>query len=381
MDAHNQTSINPDTATSNGIDDSRQAVGRPEHFPLVQSPHMTRLTDQQSKRLSTNLRNTVVCVTGGAGFIGGHLVDALIELGARVTVIDNLANSNASHIASIVDSHPEQIRFVQGSILDPISLSSAVEGAKYVFHLAALGSVPKSVEDPARTWVVNATGTMRVLTAAQKAGAARVIYSASSSAYGDNPALPKIETQAPEPESPYAASKLAGESLCRSWSTCYGIDTACLRYFNIFGPRQAADSAYAAVIPAFLDRYLNNQSPTIFGDGTQTRDFTHVSNAVYANLLAAAQDSPVAGEVFNIGAGQRTSVNDLASSLAKLVGVSGINPDLKPERTGEVRDSVADISKAEQALGYTPITSLDEGLKSTAEWYRNNHQAAGSSQQ
>jgi UDP-N-acetylglucosamine/UDP-N-acetyl-alpha-D-glucosaminouronate 4-epimerase len=322
----------------------------------------------------SKLRNTVVCVTGGAGFIGGHLTDALVKLGARVTVIDDLSNSDASHIATLIDSNPEQIRFIQGSILDPISLGSAVEGAQSVFHLAALGSVPKSVVDPARTWVVNATGTMRVLSAAQKAGASRVIYSASSSAYGDNPALPKQETQAPEPESPYAAAKLAGESLCRSWATCYGIDTACLRYFNIFGPRQAADSAYAAVIPAFLKCYLNNQSPTIFGDGNQTRDFTHVSNAVYANLLAAACESPVGGEVFNIGAGRQTSVNQLAQDLQSQLAIESIKPDYQPERVGEVRDSYADISKAETVLGFKPVTTLEEGIASTTNWYKDQHE-------
>jgi len=341
---------------------------------------MTRLTDTQSEPLRKKLNNTVVTVTGGAGFIGGHLVDALIDLGARITVIDDLSNSNASHISSQIEANPEQLRFIQGSILDPISLGAAVEGARYVFHLAALGSVPKSVEDPARTWVVNATGTMRVLTAAQKAGATRVIYSASSSAYGDNPALPKQETQAPEPESPYAAAKLAGESLCRSWATCYGIDTACLRYFNIFGPRQAADSAYAAVVPAFLNCYLNNQSPTIFGDGGQTRDFTHVTNAVYANLVAAINDAPMKGEVFNIGAGKQTSINQLAASLKNLLQIQGLDPVYQPERIGEVRDSVADISKGQSILGYQPVTTLEEGLKSTATWYRDQHQAAKSSQ-
>ncbi len=335
---------------------------------------MTWLTDQQSEPLKAKLANTLVCVTGGAGFIGGHLIDALIELGAKITVIDDLSNSNPSHIASLMDSHPEQLRFIQGSILDPISMAAAVEGARFVFHLAALGSVPKSVEDPARTWVVNATGTMRVLSAAQEAGATRVIYSASSSAYGDNPTLPKQESQAPEPESPYAAAKLAGESLCRSWASCYGIDTACLRYFNIFGPRQAADSAYAAVVPAFLKSYLNSQSPTIFGSGHQTRDFTHVTNAVYANLLAAANDSPLKGQTFNIGAGQQTSINQLATILKEHLGLSGLDPAHHPERIGEVRDSVADISHATQTLNYKPITTLQDGLKTTAHWYRDQNQ-------
>ena len=335
--------------------------------------HMTWLNEKQSQHLSPKLRNTLVCVTGGAGFIGGHLIDALLQLGTRITVIDDLSNSDPSQIATQIESHPEQLRFIQGSILDPISLGAAVEGARFVFHLAALGSVPKSVEDPARTWVVNATGTMRVLSAAHKAGAERLIYSASSSAYGDNPTLPKLESQAPEPESPYAAAKLAGESLCRSWSTCYGLDTACLRYFNIFGPRQAADSTYAAVVPAFLDRYLNNQAPTIFGDGGQTRDFTHVSNAIYANLLAATNDSPLKGDVFNIGAGIQTSINQLATSFKDLLNITALDATHQPERTGEVRHSVADISKATKHLNYQPITTLNDGLAATTNWYQQQH--------
>ncbi|MBL4810160.1 MAG: NAD-dependent epimerase/dehydratase family protein [Phycisphaerales bacterium] len=341
---------------------------------------MTWLTNQHINSFRPVFNDTHVCVTGGAGFIGGHLIDALIDLGTRITVIDDLSNSDASQIASQIEANPEQIRFIQGSILDPIALADAVQNAKFVFHLAALGSVPKSVEDPARTWVVNATGTMRVLTAAQKANATRVIYSASSSAYGDNPTLPKQESQAPEPESPYAAAKLAGESLCRSWANCYGIDTACLRYFNIFGPRQAADSAYAAVVPAFLNCYLNNQSPTIFGDGGQTRDFTHVTNAVYANLIAATKDSPIKGEVFNIGAGQKTSINQLATSLKNILNIQGLDSIYEPERIGEVRDSVADISKGTSAIGYQPVTALEDGLKSTAHWYRDHHQAIQSQQ-
>lgn len=335
-----------------------------------------QLNDSDRNRFRAAFNDTAVCVTGGAGFIGGHLIDALISVGARITVIDNLSNSTAANISAQIESHPDQVRFLQGSILDPISLSAAVEGARFVFHLAALGSVPKSVEDPARTWVVNATGTMRVLSAAQKAGAARMIYSASSSAYGDNPELPKLESMAPEPESPYAAAKLAGESLCRSWSSCYNLDTACLRYFNIFGPRQAADSAYAAVVPAFLTSFLNNESPTIFGDGGQTRDFTHVTNAVYANLLAASNQSDINGQVLNIGAGQQTSINQLATTFQRLLNTTGNDPVHQPERAGEVRDSVANISKATSTIGYQPITTLDDGLATTAAWYQAQHEHA-----
>ena len=335
-----------------------------EHAPQ----HETLMRALQD-RTGDALRDVGVCVTGGAGFIGGHLCDALIALGARVTIIDDLSNSDTRNIGDLIDRAPERVRFVQGSILDPDALSEAMDGAQRVFHLAALGSVPKSVEQPERTWLVNASGTMRVLRAAQEAGATRVIYSASSSAYGNNPELPKRESMASEPESPYAAAKLAGESLCRSWAKCYGIDTVCLRYFNIFGTRQAADSAYAAVIPAFIKRWVNGEAPTIFGDGGQTRDFTHVSNAVLANLLAATHTGALGGEVVNIGAGVRTSVNELASKIKSRMGIDGLAPEHAPERVGEVRDSVADISRAKQLIGYEPITALDEGLATTVDWY------------
>ena len=316
---------------------------------------------------------TPVLVTGGAGFIGGHLVDALIDLGARVTVIDDLSGSDASHISALLEHHPDRVRFIRGSILDPVAMGAAAEGARFVFHLAAVCSVPRSIEDPARSWVVNATGTMRVLSAAHKGGAARVIYSASSSAYGDAPTLPKSEDMPPDPRSPYAASKLAGEALCRAWSASYGLDTVSLRYFNIFGPRQRADSAYAAVIPAFARALLDGAAPTIFGDGEQTRDFTHVSNAVDANLLAAGASDPLGGEVLNIGAGERTSVNHLAHALPDLLGVEPIKPRHEPERPGDVRDSVARIDAARDRLGYTARTPLGVGLRDTAAWYRDHH--------
>jgi nucleoside-diphosphate-sugar epimerase len=222
---------------------------------------MTRLPTDLVARLRPSLEGRSCCVTGGCGFIGGHLVDALVSLGARVTVIDDLSNSAAAHIASLMDLDPARVRFVHASILERAALDEAMHGSDLTFHLAALGSVPRSVEDPGRTWLVNATGTMRVLESAARAGVERLVYSASSSAYGDNPTLPKHESQATEPMSPYAAAKLAGESLCRSWSACYGLQTCCLRYFNIFGPRQAADSAYAAVVPAFAKALLSGRAP------------------------------------------------------------------------------------------------------------------------
>lgn len=324
-------------------------------------------------RVRPHIQGRRVCVTGGAGFIGGHLVDALISMGAFVSVIDDLSNSSAQQIGSAIDRAPDCVRFIQASVLDPGAMASAVEGAQTVFHLAALGSVPMSIEDPARNWTVNATGTMRVLQAAQNAGVERVVYSASSSAYGNNPALPKLESMAPEPESPYAAAKYGGESLMRTWSACYGLDTISLRYFNIFGTRQAADSAYAAVIPAFVTRYLNGESPTIFGDGEQTRDFTHVSNAVAANLLAAVADKPLGGQVVNIGAGVRTSVNELAAMIAKILGTENIKLDYQPQRVGEVLDSVSSVELAKSVIGYEPATTIEVGLDETVRWYADQY--------
>lgn len=337
------------------------------------TPPLIQLPAQYVDLIRPKMSGRRVCVTGGAGFIGGHILDALISMGAFVTVIDDLSNSSPEHVAGIMDIAPDRVRFLQGSILDPDAMSSALEGAQTVFHLAALGSVPKSVEDPARTWVVNATGTMRVLQAASAAGVERVVYSASSSAYGNNPELPKLESMAPEPESPYAAAKHASESLCRSWSACYGLDTVSLRYFNIFGPRQAADSAYAAVIPAFVTSYLKGESPTIFGDGEQTRDFTHVSNAVAANLLAASTSDSLRGQVINVGAGVRTSVNELASIIAGILSTGGLKPSYEPERVGEVRDSVSSVEMAKRLIGYEPSTTIEVGLDETVNWYADQY--------
>lgn len=311
-----------------------------------------------------------VCVTGGAGFIGSHLVDTLVALGARVSVIDDFSSSDATHVARVIEACPERVRLITGSVLDPVALGAAVEGASVVFHLAAVCSVPRSVEDPARSWVVNATGTMRVLSAAHKAGSRRVVYSASSSAYGDTNELPKTESMVPRPMSPYAASKLAGEALCRAWWASYGIDAVSLRYFNIFGARQSASSAYAAVIPAFADAMLRGERPIIYGDGGQTRDFTHVSNAVYANLLAASSTDDLCGEVLNVGAGEQTSVRSILTRLAGALGVDAPDPVHKDPRVGDVRDSLADISAARESIGYKVVTGTDAGLESAAAWYR-----------
>jgi nucleoside-diphosphate-sugar epimerase len=308
-----------------------------------------------------------VLVTGGAGFIGSHLIENLVALGADVVAIDDLSGGDWANLSGVGDN----VRQITGSILDENAIAEAVAGCDVVFHQAALGSVPRSVNEPLLYHQVNVMGTVSVLEAARAANVRRVVYAASSSAYGDppNPDAPKVETQCPSPLSPYAASKLAGEHAMRAYANCYDLDTACTRYFNIFGPRQNANSAYAAVIAAFAKALLTGQQPTIFGDGEQSRDFTFVHNVVQANLLAARAEAPLQGEVFNVACGQRVSINQLFDRMAKALG----QPDAKPvhveARAGDVRHSLADISKAGQVLGYEPLVMLDAGLAATCDWY------------
>lgn len=329
-----------------------------------------KLPADKVAKLRPFYHDRVVCVTGGAGFIGGHLCDALVSLGARLRVIDDLSNSTLDHLSSLVELDPDSVRVVHGSILDDDALAEAMEGAKTVFHLAAIGSVPRSIEQPHRTWSVNATGTLRVLEAARRVQCERVVFAASSSAYGDAPQLPRVETMAPSPMSPYAVSKLAAEQLLLTWSKCYGLSTVSLRYFNVFGPRQSADSAYAAVVAAFAKALLSGKPPTIFGDGRQTRDMTFVSNAVLATLLAGGSATPFAGEAINVGTGGRVSVLELAERLATLCKAPHLRPVMQPERPGEVKHSQADITRARQLLGYEPVASLEDGLAETVEWFR-----------
>lgn len=325
-----------------------------------------------------------VCVTGGAGFIGGHLVDALSSIGAMITVIDDLSNSDLEHLAGLVDLEPDRIKIVQGSILDDEALKEAVAGedtgpARVIFHLAAMGSVPRSLEQPQRTWSVNATGTLRVLEAARAVKADRLVLASSSSAYGEAAqtgaragpgGTAKVETMLPSPVSPYAASKAAAELLASAWSHSFGMSTISVRYFNVFGPRQPAGSAYAAVVAAFAKSLLAGEPPVIFGDGLQSRDFTYVGNAVLGTLLAGAGERDFRGEVVNIGTGRATTVQELAETMARLLGVPHVQPVHKPARTGDVRESLADISRARQLLGYQPVTDLEEGLGETVEWYK-----------
>jgi nucleoside-diphosphate-sugar epimerase len=329
-----------------------------------------KLPADKVARLRSAYAGKGICVTGGTGFIGGHLVDALVSLGANVRVIDDLSNSTLEHLAGLIELEPERVRFVHGSVLDDEAMTEAVEGCQCIFHLAALGSVPKSIEEPQRTWSVNATGTARVLQAARKAGASRVVFAASSSAYGDQPALPKVETMLPQPLSPYAVSKLAAEQLMSVWAHCYGLSTVSLRYFNIFGPRQSADTAYAAVVAAFAKALLAGEAPVIYGDGTQTRDLTFVNNAVLATLLAAATPAKLSGQVVNVGTGRRVSILDLATMMAQQCGVPHVTPVFRAERPGDVKHSQADIGLARQLLGYEPVTMLEDGLLETVEWFK-----------
>ena len=299
-------------------------------------------------------------VTGGAGFIGSHIADALLRQGWDVTIIDDLSTGRAENIANLLDS----VEFIEKSILDEAALAQALAGAEVVFHQAAVPSVPRSIEEPLLTHEVNATGTLRVALAARAAGVKRIVYASSSSYYGDAKELPKREDMPPNPLSPYALQKFAGERYMVLTHKLFGVETVCLRYFNVFGPRQNPDSEYAAVIPKFIRLLKQGKAPVIFGDGSTTRDFTFISDAVEANLLAAAKPG-VAGEVFNIAGGRQTSLNELVVLIGKTVGNS-LPPEYQPFRLGDILHSLADISKAQKILGFTPRVSLEEGLLRTA---------------
>ena len=304
-------------------------------------------------------------VTGGAGFIGSHLCEALSGLGAAVVALDDLSGGDAANLKSFTS-----VEFVRGSVLDRDTLRRCTARCRYVFHQAALGSVPRSVEQPGLYHDVNTTGTLNVLEAAREAGVRRVMFAASSSAYGDN-GVPWVETMPALPRSPYAATKVAGEALLQAYSASYGLDTASLRYFNIFGPRQNANSAYAAVIAAFAKAIVAGRRPVIYGDGQQSRDFTFVHNVVHANLLAARRREPIGGEVVNVGCGARISVNELADKVARILGRPDLKPDHQPERAGDIKHSFADLGRARSLLGYEPMAGFESGLEQTLAWYRS----------
>jgi nucleoside-diphosphate-sugar epimerase len=296
-------------------------------------------------------------VTGGAGFIGSHLVEHLVGQGQDVVVLDDFSTGKRANIAPFMDS----VELVEGSITDPAVCARALAGADYVLHQAALPSVPRSVKDPVASHAVNATGTLNVLIAARDAKVKRVVYAASSSAYGNTPELPKREDMVARPLSPYAVAKLSGEQYCRAFHASFGVPTVALRYFNVFGPRQDPTSQYAAVVPKFITMALAHEAPTIFGDGNQTRDFTYVANVVRANLLACEAGPDALGEVFNVGCGERISVNDLWKRIRALVGID-VDARHEPSRTGDVRDSLASLDRIHAALGYKPVVDVREGL-------------------
>ena len=311
-----------------------------------------------------------VLVTGGSGFIGSHLVEALLKRGALVRVLDNFATGNRRNLAAVVQRVPmqENLTCIDGDITDGAAVREAVRGVEYILHQAALPSVQRSVEDPLTSNRVNVEGTLNILAAAREAGVKRVIYASSSSVYGDSPQLPKVESMATNPLSPYAVSKLAAEDYCRSFTRVYGLETVSLRYFNVFGPRQDPGSVYAAVIPRFIEALLDSRPPMIYGDGTQSRDFTFIENVVQANLLAL-DASGVAGEAFNIACGESVDLQSVVQLLGEFSNCN-VQPEYQAPRTGDVKHSLADISKAKRMLGYHPSVSFREGLKQTFEYFR-----------
>lgn len=305
-------------------------------------------------------------VTGGAGFIGSHIAEALVKRGERVRVLDNLMTGKRENLAHLTG----KVEFIEADIRDAAATRQAMEGVSIVYHEAAIPSVPRSVAEPQLNHEANVNGTFNVLMAARDAEVKRVIFAASSSAYGDTEVLPKTETMLPTPLSPYAAAKLVGELYCQTFTRVYGLETVALRYFNVFGPRQDPTSPYSGVISKFVTCLLNNQAPTIFGDGEQSRDFTYIANVVDANLRAA-EAPEAAGQVMNLGIGERITLNQLFDELQKIIGTN-LKPDYKETRAGDVRHSLADISRAENLLGYRPLVGLAEGLEYTVDWYREN---------
>jgi nucleoside-diphosphate-sugar epimerase len=303
-------------------------------------------------------------VTGGAGFIGSHLVEGLVARGHPVRVLDDLSTGNAANLHAVRGS----IDFCQGSVTDPAAVTQAARDCEVVYHLAALPSVAKSVEDPLQSHAVTATGALQVLDAARRARVRRLVYAASSSAYGDQPGPVRTENDALIPLSPYAAAKLAGEHCCRCFAAVYGLETVRLRFFNVFGPRQDPKSPYSGVIALFVAAMTQGQAPKIFGDGLQTRDFVYVANVVDA-LLRAADAPSIGGRVYNIGNGQAVTVLDLVRHLNDLL-TTKVKPQYAPPRAGDVRYSQADISLARRELGYEPSVSFVDGLRRTLEWYR-----------
>ncbi len=304
-------------------------------------------------------------ITGGAGFIGSNIVRTLVERGENVRVLDNLSTGKLKNI----EEYLQKIEYIEGDFTDLDIAKKAVEGVDYVIHQGAIPSVPRSIDDPIKTNEANILGTLNMLIASRDAGVKRFVYAASSSAYGDSPIMPKVETMPTAPISPYAIQKLTSEQYCQNFHTLFGLETVCLRYFNVFGPNQDPESVYSAVIPMFIKKMLAGESPVIYGDGTTSRDFTFVDNNVDANLRACVAEKGCGGEVVNIACGYEISLNELMEKINEILGAN-IMPIYKEERKGDVKHSLADISKAKKLLGYEPIVGFEEGLKKTVEFYR-----------
>ncbi|MBX3394540.1 MAG: SDR family oxidoreductase [Phycisphaerae bacterium] len=324
-----------------------------------------------------------VLVTGGGGFIGSHLVEGLVRRGHRVRVLDNFSTGKTSNLAALRDAHGEPIftpegkahraeiaELLVGDAADPAVCQSACRGVDVVLHQAAVPSVPKSIADPVTSHRANIEATFQLLLAARGAGVRRFVYAASSSAYGESEKLPKEESMPSSPLSPYAVQKLAGENYCRVFYGCYGLQTLSMRYFNVFGPRQDPRSQYAAAIPSFVTSVLRGDSPIIYGDGEQTRDFTYIENVVSANLMAI-DAKETRGESINIACGEHVTVNDIIARINQALGRS-VTPKYVPPRPGDIKHSWADISLAERVIGYRPVVPFAEGLRRTIEWYSSN---------
>jgi nucleoside-diphosphate-sugar epimerase len=309
----------------------------------------------------------IALVTGGAGFIGSHIASELSKSGARVRIIDDLSTGYRENVEEIGGD----IDFLQASLADETALRKVLEDVELVFHEAAIPSVPRSVENPRQTHIASVDSTFSLLLASRDQRVKRVVYAASSSAYGDQPTLPKVETMLPDPLSPYAVGKLVGEYYCQVFTRVYGLETVSLRYFNVFGPRQDPSSHYSGVISRFISALLSAQRPVIYGDGEQSRDFTYIDNVVAANLKAAETTKGI-GQVVNIANGERVTLNQLLDLLKQLTGMKDVQADYQNPRTGDVRDSLADITRARDLLGFAPKVDLQTGLKLTMDWWKKS---------
>jgi nucleoside-diphosphate-sugar epimerase len=307
----------------------------------------------------------IALVTGGAGFIGSHIASSLISSGARVRILDDLSTGHRENLQEIGGD----LEFIEGSVADEALLNNALDGVELVFHEAAIPSVPRSVEAPRQTHIASVDGTFSLLVAARDHNVRRVVYAASSSAYGDQPTLPKSEQMLPDPLSPYAVAKLVGEYYCQVFTRVYGLETVSLRYFNVFGPRQDPGSQYSGVVSRFISALLSDERPVIYGDGEQSRDFTYIENVVFANLTAA-EAPDAAGKVINVANGERITLNQLLTELKDLTGKQDVDVEYLEPRVGDVRHSLADITMARDLLGYESKVDLREGLERTIEWWK-----------